>query len=109
MLLLSQDRVMEKKPKSDFVGIAGLFEASQIKKYFINYVYFMVGVEVLILWLTFLGNMGSQFPVKFYFLMAFSIPLALSCSFIFRCLSVWFWIHFVKKNWKSHRVLKLKE
>ena len=69
---------MEKQPKSDFVGIAGLFEASQIKKYFINYVYFMIAVEVLILWLTFLGNMGGQFPVKFYFLMAFSIPLALT-------------------------------
>ena len=69
---------MDKKPKSDFVGIAGLFEATQIKKYFITYVYFMVGVEVLILWLTFLGNMGGQFPVKFYFLMAFSIPLALT-------------------------------
>jgi uncharacterized membrane protein len=69
---------MEKQPKSDFVGIAGLFDASQIKKYFINYVYFMVAVEVLILWLTFLGNMGGPFPVKFYFLMAFSIPLALT-------------------------------
>ena len=29
---------MDKKPKSDFVGIAGLFEATQIKKYFITYV-----------------------------------------------------------------------
>ena len=69
---------MEKKPKSNFVGIAGLFEVNQIKKYFIIYVYFMVGVEVLILWLTFLGNMGGQFPVKFYFVMAFTIPLALT-------------------------------
>lgn len=69
---------MEKQPKNDFVGIAGLFEASQIKKYFINYVYCMVGVEVLILWLTFLGNMGGPFPVKFYFLMAFTIPLGLT-------------------------------
>jgi hypothetical protein len=69
---------MEKKPKSNFVGIAGLFEATQIKKYFITYVYFMVGIEVLILWLTFLGNMGGPFPIKFYFLMAFSIPLALT-------------------------------
>ena len=69
---------MEKQRKSDFVGIAGLFEASQIKKYFINYVFFMVAVEVLILWLTFLGNMGEAFPIKFYFLMAFTIPLALT-------------------------------
>ena len=69
---------MENQLKNNFVGIASLFEASQVRKYFLYYVYFMVGVEVLILWLTFLGTMGENFPVKFYFLMAFTIPLALT-------------------------------
>jgi hypothetical protein len=68
-----------KNRKEKFSGIAGLFEASQLRTYFINYIYFILGVELLILLMTYFGSMRSgTFPVEFYFLTAFTVPLAIT-------------------------------
>ena len=62
-----------------FVGVARLFDAVQLKSFFLNYLYFIVAIEILIFLVSFVGNMGPEkgaFPWKLYFYSAFIIPVA---------------------------------
>lgn len=74
----------EPKPnqsKNKYFGIASLFDGLQLRTYFVNYLYFIVGVEILIFLVNFLGQLGPDkgpFPWKFYFYIAFIVPLAIT-------------------------------
>lgn len=66
-----------------FVGVARLFDAVQLKSFFLNYLYFIVAIEILIFLVSFVGNMGPEkgtFPWKLFFYAAFIIPVA--CTFL---------------------------
>ena len=72
---------MDKKKSTNFKGIASLFDELQLKTYFVNYVYFIIGVEILIFLISFFGSLGPDngpFPWKFYFFAAFTIPIAIT-------------------------------
>lgn len=72
---------MSAKKKNHFSGVAGLFDAIELKRFFINYLYFIIGVEILIFLVSFLGNLGPDkgpFPWKFYFYVAFVAPVAVT-------------------------------
>jgi uncharacterized membrane protein len=64
-----------------FVGIASLFDDVQLRSYFLNYLYFVIGIEILIFLVCFLGSLGPSngpFPWKFYFFISFTIPVAIT-------------------------------
>lgn len=64
-----------------FVGIARLFDEIQLKSFFLNYLYFIVAIEILIFLVSFVGNMGPDkgpFPWKLYFYASFIIPVAIT-------------------------------
>lgn len=66
-----------------FVGVARLFDAVQLKSFFLNYLYFIVAIEILIFLVSFVGNMGPEkgaFPWKLYFYASFIIPVG--CTFL---------------------------
>jgi hypothetical protein len=72
---------MSNSEKEKHLGLAGLFSRAQLKYYFLNYIYFIIAVEILIFVISFLGNLGpdkSHFPWKFYFYISFSVPIAIT-------------------------------
>lgn len=72
---------MNNKKSHSFKGIASLFDELQLKTYFVNYLYFVIGVEILIFLISFFGSLGpgkGLFPWKFYFFSAFTIPIAIT-------------------------------
>ena len=72
---------MNNKKSYSFKGIASLFDEVQLKSYFVNYLYFIIGVEILIFLISFFGSLGpgkGPFPWKFYFFAAFTIPIAIT-------------------------------
>ncbi len=72
---------MSAKKKDKFSGVAGLFDSVELKSFFINYLYFIIGVEIIIFLVSFLGNLGPSkgpFPWKFYFYVAFVAPVAIT-------------------------------
>ena len=72
---------MSNKKRNSFKGIASLFDEVQLKTYFVNYLYFVIGVEILIFLISFFGSLGPEkgpFPWKFYFFAAFTIPIAIT-------------------------------
>ena len=77
----SEDCWMNNKKGNSFKGIASLFEEVQVKSYFVNYLYFVFGVETIIFFISFFGSLGPDkgpFPWKFYFFVAFTIPIAMT-------------------------------
>ena len=76
-----EDCWMNNKKGNSFKGIASLFNEEQLKSYFVNYLYFVIGVEILIFLISFFGSLGPDkgpFPWKFYFFVAFSTPIAMT-------------------------------
>jgi hypothetical protein len=72
---------MSNKKNNSFKGIASLFDEVQLKTYFVNYLYFVIGVEILIFLISFFSSLGPEkgpFPWKFYFFTAFTIPIAIT-------------------------------
>ncbi len=72
---------MSTEKRNSFKGIASLFDGVQLKTYFVNYLYFIIGVEILIFLISFFGSLGPEkgpFPWKFYFFTAFTIPIAIT-------------------------------
>jgi hypothetical protein len=71
---------MKKKlKKGKLVGVAGLFDEMQLRSYFLNYLFIVVGIEVLIFLVTYIGSITPSeqpFPWKLYFFMAFTVPVA---------------------------------
>jgi hypothetical protein len=69
----------DKKDKQ--TGLASLFDGVELKSFFINYLWFIVAVEILIFLVSFLGNLGPDkgpFPWKFYFYVSFITPVAIT-------------------------------
>ncbi|MEJ2642145.1 MAG: hypothetical protein P8010_21495 [Desulfosarcinaceae bacterium] len=69
------------RQKDSYIGLASLFDAAQLRSYFLNYLYFIIGVEILVFLVTFLGHLGPEkgpFPWKFYFYVAFVVPIAIT-------------------------------
>jgi len=67
--------------KEKHAGLATLFDGVELKSFFINYLWFVVAVEILIFLVSFLGNLGPNkgpFPWKFYFYVAFVTPVAIT-------------------------------
>ncbi len=65
----------------EHVGVAQLFNNTQLKTYFINYLHFIVAIEVLIFLVSCVGYLGASaepFPWKFYFYVAFLVPIAIT-------------------------------
>ncbi len=63
------------------VGVAQLFNDTQLKTYFVNYLHFIVAIEMLIFLIScvgYLGAVSSPFPWKFYFYVAFLTPIAIT-------------------------------
>ena len=76
-----QGNHMSEASKDDYAGIARLFDAVQLKSYFINYLYFITGTEVLIFVFTFFSHLRPEngpFPWKFYFYLSFIVPIAMT-------------------------------
>ena len=72
---------MDSEKKKKYSGLASLFDSVELKSYFINYLYFIIGVEILIFLISFLGNLGPEkgpFPWKFYFYVSFITPVAIT-------------------------------
>jgi hypothetical protein len=72
---------MNAKKGDRFKGIASLFDQAQLQTYFVKYLYFIIGVELLIFLISFFGSLGPDtgpFPWKFYFFAAFTIPIAIT-------------------------------
>jgi hypothetical protein len=71
---------MKKKlKKGKLVGVAGLFDEIQLRSYFMNYLLIVVGIEVLIFLITYIGTITPSekpFPWRLYFFLAFSVPVA---------------------------------
>jgi hypothetical protein len=68
-----------KLKKGKLVGVAGLFDEIQLRSYFLNYLYIVVGIEVLIFLITYIGSITPTeqlFPWKLYFFLAFTVPVA---------------------------------
>ncbi|MGA6927324.1 MAG: hypothetical protein WBY88_16665 [Desulfosarcina sp.] len=62
-------------------GLASLFDGVELKSFFINYLWFIIAVEILIFLVSFLGNLGPEkgpFPWKFYFYVSFIAPVAIT-------------------------------
>jgi hypothetical protein len=69
----------DKKEKHS--GLATLFDGVELKSFFINYLWFIIAVEILIFLVSFLGNLGPEkgpFPWKFYFYVSFIAPVAIT-------------------------------
>jgi hypothetical protein len=69
------------KGQKDYVGLAGLYAPEQLRSYFLNYIYFIIGVELFIFLVSFMSNLGPEkgpFPWKFYFYVAFMVPVAIT-------------------------------
>ena len=67
--------------KEKHSGLATLFDGVELKSFFINFLWFIVAVEILIFLVSFLGNLGpgkGPFPWKFYFYVAFVTPVAIT-------------------------------
>lgn len=72
---------MEKPKNGKFVGIASLFNADQLKTYFMAYIHFMVVVEIILFLIMFLASLGpgkGPFPIRFYFFLSFTVPIAIT-------------------------------
>ncbi len=72
---------MSSEKKEKHAGLATLFDKVELKSFFINYLWFIVAVEILIFLVTFLGNLGPEkgpFPWKFYFYVSFVTPVAVT-------------------------------
>jgi hypothetical protein len=72
---------MVKSQKENYVGLASLYAPEQLRNYFLNYIYFIIGVELFIFLVSFMNNLGPDkgpFPWKFYFYVAFMIPVAIT-------------------------------
>jgi hypothetical protein len=72
---------MSAKKNENFVGVASLFDSIQLKAWFLHYLYFIIGVEILIFLVSFVGSIGPNkgpFPWKFYFFVSFTIPIAIT-------------------------------
>jgi hypothetical protein len=70
-----------KEQKDKTVGLASLFAPEQLRSYFLNYIYFIIGVEIFIFLVSFMSHLGpgkGPFPWKFYFYIAFIIPVAIT-------------------------------
>lgn len=73
--------MLTKGQKEKYVGLAGLFAPEQLRSYFLNYIYFIVGVEIFIFLISFMSHLGPDkgpFPWKFYFYVAFIVPVAIT-------------------------------
>ena len=71
--------IADKKEKHS--GLATLFDGVELKSFFINYLWFIIAVEILIFLVSFLGNLGPDkgpFPWKFYFYVSFIAPVAIT-------------------------------
>ena len=72
---------MSANNKEKHSGLATLFDGVELKSFFINYLWFIVAVEILIFLVSFLGNLGPEkgpFPWKFYFYVSFIAPVAIT-------------------------------
>lgn len=72
---------MSESKNEKFVGVASLFDSVQLRAWFLHYLYFIIGVEILIFLVSFVGAIGPEkgpFPWKFYFFVAFTIPIAIT-------------------------------
>ncbi|MDX9787669.1 MAG: hypothetical protein RBT11_12870 [Desulfobacterales bacterium] len=73
--------MLTKGQKEKYVGLAGLFAPEQLRSYFLNYIYFIIGVEIFIFLISFMSHLGpgkGPFPWKFYFYVAFIVPVAIT-------------------------------
>lgn len=72
---------MSADKKEQHSGLATLFDRVELKSFFINYLWFVIAVEILIFLVSFLGNLGPDkgpFPWKFYFYVSFVTPVAIT-------------------------------
>jgi hypothetical protein len=72
---------MSADKKDKHSGLATLFDGVELKSFFVNYLWFIIAVEILIFLVSFLGNLGPDkgpFPWKFYFYVAFTAPVAIT-------------------------------
>ena len=72
---------MSAEKKDKHTGLATLFDGVELKSFFINYLWFIIAVEILIFLVSFLGNLGPEkgpFPWKFYFYVSFITPVAIT-------------------------------
>jgi hypothetical protein len=72
---------MDSDKKQKHSGLATLFDRVELKSLFINYLWFIVAVEVVIFLVSFFGTLGPNkgpFPWKFYFFIAFVTPVAIT-------------------------------
>lgn len=72
---------MSTDKKEKHSGLATLFDGVELKSFFINYLWFIIAVEILIFLVSFLGNLGPDkgpFPWKFYFYVSFITPVAIT-------------------------------
>ncbi len=72
---------MDTDKKNQQTGLASLFDGVELKSFFINYLWFIIAVEILIFLVSFLGNLGPDkgpFPWKFYFYVSFIAPVAIT-------------------------------
>lgn len=72
---------MSTDKKDKHTGLATLFDGVELKSFFINYLWFIIAVEILIFLVSFLGNLGPDkgpFPWKFYFYVSFIAPVAIT-------------------------------
>lgn len=70
-----------KEHKEKYVGLASLFAPEQLRSYFLNYIYFIIGVEIFIFLVSFMSHLGpgkGPFPWKFYFYVSLIIPVAIT-------------------------------
>lgn len=72
---------MLKSQKDKYVGLASLYAPEQLRSYFLNFIYFIIGVEIFIFLVSFMSHLGpgkGPFPWKFYFYIAFIVPVAIT-------------------------------
>jgi hypothetical protein len=72
---------MRSEKQEKHTGLASLFDGIELKSFFINYLWFIIAVEILIFLVSFLGNLGPEkgpFPWKFYFYVSFITPVAIT-------------------------------
>src|SRR5210317_577601 len=72
---------MSADKKDNQSGLATLFDGVELKSFFINYLWFIIAVEIVIFLVSFLGNLGPDkgpFPWKFYFYVSFVTPVAIT-------------------------------
>lgn len=72
---------MDTEKKEKHTGLATLFDRVELKSLFINYLWFVAAVEVVIFLVSFFGTLGPEkgpFPWKFYFFISFGAPVAIT-------------------------------